>query len=236
MSGTAEEDELDPAAAFEALRAEVARTRRAVETLASGALRPDTAGRGPPDYTETLGAMDRELKAVVQRLGRIEASQAMKVTPESYARALAAQGGQLNTEIRNELNRSHRAFDIATGELKAAVGQALARRRQQLWLFVAAGIGVVVGVVLWVLWSGPAARLLPATWAVPERMAAATLDMDRASAGQRMIQSVNPQQWTEAVAAIRLYRANRDVLERCKAAVAASGKPKTCSLKFEPTP
>ena len=231
MSGTAAEDELDPAAAFEALRAEVVRTRRAVE-----ALRPAPEGRGAADYTETLGAMDRELKAVVQRLSRIEASQAMKITPESYARDLAAQGVRLNTEIRDQLDTSHRAFRNATHKLEEVVGQAWARRRQQLWLLAAAGIGAVVGVLLWVLWSGPVARRLPAAWAVPERMAAATLDTDRASAGQRMIESVNPQAWTADVEGIRLYRANREVVERCKAAVAASGKAKTCSLKFEPTP
>ena len=236
MSEQRSEEELDPAAAFDALRAEVVRTRRAVETLASGATASAAAGRAPPDYTETLGAMNLELKAVVQRLGKIEVSQALKVTPESYARDLAAQGVRLNTEIRNELESSHRAFRNAAGELKDVVGQAWARRRQQLWLIVAGGLGAVLGVVLWVLWSGPAARLLPQAWAVPERMAAATLDTDRATAGQRLLQSVNPQEWTEWVAAFRLYRANRDVMERCRAAVASSGKAKTCSLRVEPTP
>ena len=233
MSETPLEDEVDPAAAFEALRAEVVRTRRVVETLASGAPRP---GREPLDYTETLGAMNRELKVVVQRLGKIEASQALKVTPESYARDMAALGVRLTTEIRNELNASHRTFRNAAGELKEVVGQAWARRRQQLWLLAAAGLGAVLGAVLWVLWSGPAARLLPPAWAIPERMAAATLDTDRATAGQRLLQSVNPQEWAEWVAALRLYRANRDAVGRCRAAVAALGKAKTCSLRVEPTP
>ena len=236
MSETPAEDALDPAAAFEALRAEVARTRATVEALTPAALRPDPAGRGSPDYTETLGAMNQELKAVAQRLGRIEASQAMKVTPESYARDLAARGVELNKEIRDQLISSHNGFQAATRKLEEVVGQAWARRRQQLWLLGAVGIGAVVGMMLWVLWSGPVARVLPAGWAVPERMAAATLDTDRATGGQRMIESVNPQQWAEDVASIRLYRANREVVERCKAAVAASGKAKTCSLKFEPTP
>ena len=234
MSGAPGEEELDPAAAFEALRAEVVRTRRTVETLASGALRADAAGGRSPDYTETLGAMNRELKAVVQRLAKIETSQALKVTPESYARDLAAQGVRLNTDIRGQLESSHQAFRNATGELKGVVGQAWARRRQQLWLLAASGIGAIVGVVLWVLFAGPMARLLPAGWAVPERMAAATLDTDRASAGQRMIESVNPELWAEDVAGIRLYRANREVVERCRAGVAASGKARTCSLRIEP--
>jgi hypothetical protein len=234
------EEELDPAAAFEALRAEVVRTRRAVETLAGtsapGALRPDAAGAGPPDYTETLGAMNQVLKGVSYRLEKIEASQALKMTPESYARDLAAQGVRLNTELRDQLNASRRALETATGKLEQAVGQAWARRRQQLWLLAAGGGGAVLGVVLWILWSGPTARLLPPAWAVPERMAAATLDTDRATAGQRLLQSVNPQEWMEWVAALRLYRANHEAVERCRAAVAASGKAKTCSVRIEPTP
>ena len=81
------------------------RTRRAVETL-----RPQAAGQGAPDYTETLGAMDRDLKSIVQRLIKIEASPAMTVTPEGYGRELATRGKELNKEIRDQLIASQEGF------------------------------------------------------------------------------------------------------------------------------
>ena len=52
-----------------------------------------------------------------------------------------------------------------------------------------AAAGVVFGIVFWVSLSGPIARALPASWLVPERMAAASLRLDRYDAGLRLIQS-----------------------------------------------
>ena len=70
-----------------------------------------------------------------------------------------------------------------------------ARRAQIEAIVFAAGGGLLAGAVLWALLSGPAARFLPASWRVPERMAADTLHMDMWAAGGRLMQADNPQAW-----------------------------------------
>lgn len=58
----------DPAAAFEALRAEVAALRASL----------DGDGRAAPDYAPTLGKM-------AAALAKIEAHPALQLTPEAFA-------------------------------------------------------------------------------------------------------------------------------------------------------
>jgi hypothetical protein len=66
--------------AFEALRAEVAALRQAVE------------GQAAPDYALTLGAIVKELQAVGARLDAIEAAPPMQVTPATIAQQIGSEG------------------------------------------------------------------------------------------------------------------------------------------------
>jgi hypothetical protein len=67
------EDDADAVRAFEALRAEVAALRRAVEE------------RDAPDDSRTPGAMGKVLTAIGSRLDRMEAHPALRLTPEQHA-------------------------------------------------------------------------------------------------------------------------------------------------------
>ena len=69
--------------AFEALRAEVAALRQAVE------------GQTAPDYALTLGAIVKELQAVGARLDAIEAAPALAMTPATIAQQIRAEAAPL---------------------------------------------------------------------------------------------------------------------------------------------
>lgn len=86
--------------AFEALRAEVAALRRGVELvhrqMQQGTGQQSALTAAAPDYSPTLGAIARELKAVGARLGVIEGTPALASTPVEQAdraAAAAAPGG-----------------------------------------------------------------------------------------------------------------------------------------------
>lgn len=98
------------------------------------------------------------------------------------------------------------------------------------------GVGAVAGVIVWVCFSGPIARALPASWSVPERMAAATLRLDRWEAGARLMRSANPASWSGLVAASGLERENRAQLEACRKAALKAGKRQTCPLVVAASP
>jgi hypothetical protein len=49
-----------------------------------------------------------------------------------------------------------------------------------------------------------------------------------------MIASINPQAWAESLAAIRLFRANRETLAACQRKAASSGGVARCAIVMAP--
>ncbi|MBD3734762.1 MAG: hypothetical protein IE934_18905, partial [Sphingopyxis sp.] len=69
----------DAAEAFEAMRGELALLRRAVEGLAA-----ERGAIDVPDYTETLGELQRDANTAAENLGRI--GQFLKTAPAATMR------------------------------------------------------------------------------------------------------------------------------------------------------
>jgi hypothetical protein len=184
----------DPAAVFEALRAEVA------------ALRADLGGEGEgraaPDYAPTLGKM-------AATLAKIEAHPALQLTPEAFGYQIRQARDAAQQQGGRELSAAIQRMDGAAADLARLAVQQRAGREQNRWLAIVAGIGAVFGVVIWVGLSGPIARTLPAGWSVPERMAAATLRLDRWEAGARLMQDASPQGWAKLVEASQSANKNK---------------------------
>jgi hypothetical protein len=184
----------DPAAVFEALRAEVA------------ALRADLGGEGEgraaPDYAPTLGKM-------AATLAKIEAHPALQLTPEAFGYQIRQAREAAQQQGGRELSAAIQRMDGAAANLARLAVQQRAGREQNRWLAIVAGIGAVFGVVIWVGLSGPIARTLPAGWSVPERMAAATLRLDRWEAGARLMQDASPQGWAKLVEASQSANKNK---------------------------
>ena len=208
----------DPAAAFVALRAEVAALRA---SLGEG------AGRVAPDYAPTLGKM-------AASLAKIEAHPALQLTPDAFASQVRQARDAAQQQGSRDLSAAVQRVDGAAAELARLAVQQRAGREQNRWLAIVAGIGAVFGVVIWVGFSGPIARALPAGWSVPEWMAAATLRLDRWDAGARLMQNANGQSWARLVDASELARDNSDVLEKCRDAASKSGRPQRCVLTLKP--
>jgi hypothetical protein len=205
------------AEAFEALRAEVGLLRADLAALKSAATTQAT------DYAPTLGAMARSLAA-------IEEHPALKLTPTSVAAQLHHAAERAQQQGGRELANAVQRVDAAAAEMKGLVDGHRTARQQNQWLALAGGAGVLFGIIAWVCLSGPIARTLPTSWHVPERMAAATLKMDRWTAGGMLMQTANPAAWDQVVADSKLERANHDKLEACRRAVVKAGKPQSCLI------
>jgi hypothetical protein len=208
----------DPAAAFEALRSEVAALRASLGD-----------GRAAPDYTPTLGNM-----AAI--LAKIEAHPALQLTPEAFAYQVRQAREAAQQQGARDLSAAIQRMDGVAAELGRLTVQQRAGREQNRWLAIVAGIGAVFGIAIWVGFSGPIARALPAGWSVPERIAAATLRLDRWDAGARLMQNANAHSWARFVDASELAYENSDVLEKCRDAASKSGRPQRCVLMLKPSP
>ena len=238
-----DQEQGDPAEAFERLRAEVessrgelALLRRAIEGLAA-----ERGAADMPDYTETLGRIQQSADATAERIAVINdviaRSPALAMTPEQMAQRIAAAGNAARREDQAALAKAGEDKARVMAELRAIAGSAWTRNEQknrQLWFGLG---GLAAGILAWAIIPGVVAReVAPVSWQWPERMAARTLDMPRWEAGQRMMRSADAAQFRAIVAADRIVTANRETIEGCSKAAARARETVRCAIRIAPAP
>jgi hypothetical protein len=207
----------DPAAAFEALRAEVAALRA---SLGEGDVRV------APDYAPTLGKM-------AASLAKIEAHPAMQLTPDAFAYQVRQARDAAQQQGSRDMSTAIQRVNAAGAGLERLAERQRTGQEQVRQVAIMTAVGSVVGVIVWVCFSGPIARALPAGWSVPERMAAATLRLDRWEAGARLMQNANAQSWARLVDVSELAHENGDGPKKCRDAASRSGRPQRCVLTLK---
>jgi hypothetical protein len=203
------------AEAFEALRAEVAQLRASLERLA------------PPDYSPKLAVISRSLATM-------EAHPALRLTPLDLASQVRQASEAAQQQGRRELANAVQRVDAAGADLDRLAERQRTGREQVRQIAIMTAVGAVVGVIAWVCFSGPIARALPAGWSVPERMAAATLRLDRWDAGVRLMRSANSQSWNRVEEVLRVLQGNDRAIENCQIAATKSGTSRRCTINVEP--
>jgi hypothetical protein len=200
----------EPAAAFEALRAEVAALR--------ASLGADGGGRVAPDYAPTLGKM-------AASLAKIEAHPALQLTPEAFAYQVRQARDAAQQQGSRDMSAAIQRVDAAGAGLERLAERQRTGREQVRQAAIMTAVGAVAGVIVWVGLSGPIARALPAGWNVPERMAAATLRLNRWDAGARLMRNANPEAWSLLANGLRVWTDNAKALEQCSSRAAAALSP-----------
>jgi hypothetical protein len=172
----------DPAEAFERLRGELSLLHSAVEGLTA-------AREKSPDYSLTLGKMVQALGAIEARLGQIESSRLLALSPEELTKEISAAAQAARVEDRRILGEARDALAHSLGRIDGMIdrGQAVEGRvRRERW--IAAG-GVLAGVLLWSVLPGAVVRSLPESWHAREWMAGRMMGMEHAAAGQKCLRS-----------------------------------------------
>lgn len=170
----------DIAEAFEALRGEVSLTRRAVEGLTA-------ARERVPDYSATLGRMAEALKQATEGIDRVERSPAVRLSPAVLADEIRKASTEARAEDHALLRETRDAMMRSIGHIDGIVDRGQAADGQMRRLVWAGAGGAVGGMLLMAILPGAVARSLPASWHVPEWMAARTIGLDQRAAGERMI-------------------------------------------------
>jgi hypothetical protein len=172
----------DPAEAFESVRNELSLLHSAIKGL--------TAAREEmPDYSTTLGNMAQGLGAIEERLHRIEKSRALALSPVELTKEIDAAADAVRSQDRQMLSEARDALARSLGRIDGMIerGQGVERRTEREWM-IGAG-GVFAGILLWSIVPGAIVRSLPESWHAPEWMAARMMGMERAAAGERMIET-----------------------------------------------
>lgn len=132
----------DPAAAaFDALRREVALLNVALAGLAA------ERARGP-DYSETLAEISQGLSIVITRTGKMAASPALALGPGDIARQITTAGDEARRQDHAAWRQAQEALQRATADLSGWVETARLASVQNWRLLQAALLGLVGGAIL----------------------------------------------------------------------------------------
>ena len=194
--------------AFEALRAEVAALRQALE------------GQTPPDYALTLGAIVKELQGVGGRLTKIEGHPALAMTPEGYSAQLTAAAERAHQAGGKAAWGAQTQIDDAARRLERLAGKIHTREEQHRWIGAALAVGVMLGIALWYVLPS----LLP--WGAGDWLASSLIGGGRWQAGETLMERASPEGFDRMV---RLYNAcGERPIDTCEAALATgtAAKPR----------
>ena len=171
---------------FEALRGEVSLIRAAVEGL--------TAARERlPDYSVTLAEMAQALREAAEGIERIEESPAVSLSPSDLTAEIVKASADARAEDRALLRETRDALSRSIGRMDGIVERGQAADRQWERIIWASSGGAIAGMLLMSILPGTVARSLPASWHVPEWMAARTIGINQRQAGERMIATARPE-------------------------------------------
>jgi len=174
----------DPALAFERLRGEVSLLRSAIEGLTAARESIDI-----PDYEPTLERTEKILVALVHQIDGLAKKPAMTLTPENMGQRLNASVSEATRELQHQIQSAKAAMAGAAHDLQTMVVSARRVDEQNRWLLWAGLGGLVLGLLLYAVMAGPIARLMPASWQWPERVATRVLGEPTAfDAGQHLMQ------------------------------------------------
>jgi hypothetical protein len=221
---------VDPAeAAFARMHGEVALLRRAIEAMAA-----ERAGLEIPDYGATLGQIAADLAATTKASVAVAASPALRMTPKALAAEIDAVVVDARRADRVALTTASAALTKATEDLSGWIDSARQASLQN-WRLIQVGIvGLVAGAILWAAVPGAVARLTPAVWGWPERLAAFSLGGDPWNAGEQMLAVADPGRWQAVAGAERLADNDAPAIAACATAARRGGKPVRCQIMVRP--
>jgi len=183
-----------------------------------------------PDYSETLGEIAALLEKMRTAINTLARRPAMEITPDAMAERIVAAAAKARTEDAATINQAQERINKAAARieyLEGTVATARDQRRQRhLW-----GIGgALMGIALWSIAPGFIARAMPDSWHLPERIAARVLDLDRWTAGERLLATAEPERWRTVVFANALVQDNRNAIASCLRVTGKSNKETRCNI------
>lgn len=223
------ESEDGAARAFTQLGREVSLLRAAVEGLTAARENIDI-----PDYEPTLARTEKVLTVLAEQVGLLRQTPAMTLTPENMgARLNAAVAESVNT-LRSHAQASKSGLDGTVNELRAIVRSARHADEQDRRIYLFGGGGLVLGLLLYAVMAGPIARLAPASWQWPEKVATRVLaERTPWDAGQHLMASSSRESWGVIVAAAPLADGNREAIQTCRVQADKAKKPMRCTIEVK---
>jgi hypothetical protein len=136
-----DDNQQDPARAFDQLRREVSLCTCAVQGLTA-------ERRDMPDYSETLRSIDARLQTVADGIAPMAQAPALRMTPGEMARELERASTVARAGDRQLLDAAHRGNADLVHELRLAIQQVHLAKVQRQHLLWSAAAGFVVAILI----------------------------------------------------------------------------------------
>ena len=171
----------------------------------------EQAGSGAPDYSPTLGQMEKALRTIAGRLEAVERQPALTLTPARFRTEIDSVAHGAVSTISRPFIEAVQEARAAARDLKALTGRVHERREQRTWLLTAGALGLIVGVGFWYV----AAGVLPRS--AGDWMAASLIGGTRWQAGATLMEEASPDSFDKMA---RLYKAcGEQTTALCEAAI-----------------
>ena len=225
------DDAGDPAAAFEALRetvedlaADLGREMTTIRKGVEAAFEEFEKFQQPTDYGPDLGRIVQQLAQVGERLQGVEQSPILRNGPQHYAAALERSGEGLVRTAAQQLERQASDLERVSSILASHNRSAFLRKDQDFRMWMAAGVGVIAGVLLLVLLP----RFLP--FSADSRVAALVMGGDRIEAASAIMNSVDPVIVKKMNWGAQFYDTGGGEITACLEKAKQAGKDQKCAI------
>ena len=186
------------------------------------------------DYAPTLAKVSEDIWKLKEATAALGTSPALKLSNEQFRQDAEHVRARTRADMERDLQATRAELQSAAREVRSSLESARTKRKQD-WRLVQVGAACWLGgTIMWVCLSGPLARAMPSAWALPEKMAAATLGADRWMAGQRMMASAKPADWQGLKQGAALVQNNLAALAACAIQAEKASKSVRCSVKVLP--
>lgn len=221
-------EELDPAAAFEAMGRRLAGLTAAVDGLA--VTFQEVHAR---DYSPELAKIDAQFEAVRVFVDKLKEKPAMALTPEKIAAEIQAAGTDGRHADHAAWRQAQHELHIAANSIGRVVGSALEEQRQLKWLLIGVSIALFWGIILGSVCPPAIDRRMPESWHWPEERAAMILGRDKWAAGERLLEVADPVRWLNVKPAIQSAVGGNSEIEKGGVEKAGRGKAKVSESRHK---
>jgi Family of unknown function (DUF6118) len=219
----------DATLAFNEVRDRLAGLTRAVDSMAG-----EWKALAIPDYQPTLEKMADTLAANGETLDALSEMPALRMGPQELGAAIIKAGKDARAEDHNAIAAATTTLESEARALRGALTVARSAADQRKLVHRIAVGAFLAGALFWAILGGFAARVMPESWQLPERMAARTLRLDRWEAGQRLMETANFDAWNRIRLAATIQADNRQAIERCAATAARRRAEVPCTIVIKP--
>lgn len=183
-------NELDPAAAFEAMGQRLAGLTAAIDGLAVKFQEMHAR-----DYSPELAKIEERFEAVRGVVEKLNHHPAMALTPDKIAGQIKEAGRDGRMVDQQAWERARSDLCVAVASIDSVVAKARNGQTQNKWMVITASATLVVGLFLGGVGKDAIPWLAPASWHWPEERAAAILGRDKWAAGERLLEVADPERW-----------------------------------------